>query len=207
MSFDCASMRELLPEYAVGALDGRDRATIEAHLQTCSDCRAEADAFLEIADSVLGLAPLAEPPVGFEARVLQRLVPPRRRTRRPRALLAAAALLVAALGVGIGVGRLSAPPPQIRTAALRAKGSYVGKAWIHTGDPGWIYVDMHYADADQTISLEVVDARGHTQPAGELQLAGGHGTLGVRSPVPVARVAKIRMREADGTLVCQAVLS
>jgi hypothetical protein len=205
MNVDCAAVRELLPEYAAGALDGRDRAAIEQHLQTCAECRADADTYVEVADSVLALAPSAEPPLGFEAAVMHRVgaSPLRRRRRGALTLLAAAAAL---LVVGLGVGRMSAPPPEIRAAALTAKGDYVGKAWIHRGDPGWIYVDMHYADPDQAITLEVVDAAGVTTNVGQLVLRDGHGTLGARSPVPVSTVHTIRMREPDGTLVCQAVL-
>jgi hypothetical protein len=203
VSFDCASVRELLPEYAAGALDGRDRATIEAHLQTCSECRVEADAFVEIADSVLALAPLAEPPVGFEAAVMQRFGTPARRRIGVRVLAAAAALVAGV--TGLALGRFSAPA-EIQTAALTAKGDYVGKAWVHRGDPGWIYVDMHY-DEPARINVEVIDKAGAVTRVGQLVLRAGHGTLGARSPVPVATVKTILMREPDGTIVCQARLT
>jgi hypothetical protein len=203
VSFDCASVRELLPEYAAGALDGRDRATIEAHLQSCTECRVEADAFVEVADSVLALAPLGEPPVGFEAAVLQRIGAPARRRVGVRVLAVAAAFVAAVLGLALG---RSSAPSDIQTAALRADGSYVGKAWVHKGDPGWIYVDMRYREPVR-VNVEVVDAKGTTSQVGQLVLRDGHGTLGARSPVPVDTVRKIRMRESNGTIVCQAVLS
>ncbi|HEX6059267.1 MAG TPA: zf-HC2 domain-containing protein [Gemmatimonadaceae bacterium] len=40
---DCpnAGMREMLPLLAAGRLDDEERRTIEAHLRTCADCRAE----------------------------------------------------------------------------------------------------------------------------------------------------------------------
>ena len=204
MSLDCSLTRTLLPEYGAGALDGRDRAAVEAHINMCADCRAEADAFVEIADSVLSLAPSAEPRIGFEAAVMERIgaATPRRGPRAAVRILAAAA---AVLAVGLGLGRMSAPS-EIQTAALRAKGNYVGKAWVHRGDPGWIYVDMRYSDPDP-VSVEVVDRAGAVTRVGQLVLRGGHGTLGVRSPVPVSIVRSIRMREANGTLVCHAELS
>ncbi|MEY2471944.1 MAG: hypothetical protein QOK28_1273 [Actinomycetota bacterium] len=208
MSLDCASVRALLPEYAAGALDGRDRSTIEQHLQSCAECRAEADTYVEVADSVLALAPSAEPPLGFEAAVLSRLGTSTRQRRRRAALTmlaAAAALLV----VGLGVGRFSAPTPapKLQAVALRAEGNYVGKAWVHAGSPGWIYADMRYRDTDHVINLEVVDDAGRTLPVGQLVLKDGHGTLGARSPVPVDTVRTIRMREADGTIVCEGSVS
>jgi hypothetical protein len=200
---ECGLVRNLLPEYAAGALDGRDRAAVESHLAACGECRAEADAFVEVADGVLGLAPPAEPPVGFEASVLARFGPPARRRFRGRIVAAAAA--VVALGLGLALGRTSAPS-EVQTAALRAQGDYLGKAWVHRGDPGWIYVDMHYREP-VAITVEVVDDKGTVRRLGQLLLRNGHGTLGARSPVPVERVETIRMREADGTLVCQATLS
>jgi hypothetical protein len=206
MSVDCSLVQNLLPEYAAGALDGRDRAAIENHLQSCADCRAEADTYVEVADSVLALARSAEPPIGFEASVLARLdAAPERRVRRTalRVLAAAAAVLA----VGLGIGRLSAPAPEIRSAALTAQGNYVGKAWVHRGHPGWIYVDMRYRDTDHVINLEVVDRDGVTTKVGQLVLRDGHGTLGARSPIPVSSVHTIRMREDDGTIVCQAKLA
>jgi hypothetical protein len=209
MSVDCAFVRELLPEYAAGALDGRDRAAIEKHLQSCAECRAEADTYVEVADSVLSLAPSGEPPLGFEAAVLQRITnaPISRHPRRrvgPVLLAAAAALLV----VGLGIGRLteSTPSADLQTVALRAEGNYVGKAWVHAGTPGWIYADMHYRDASHVINVEVIDDTGTVLPVGQLLLKDGHGVLGARSPVPVDTVRTIRMREADGTIVCQGTL-
>jgi hypothetical protein len=118
-------------------------------------------------------------------------------------VLSAAAVFVA-IGLGLALGRASAPS-DIRTAALRAEGNYVGKAWVHRGDPGWIYVDMRYREP-VNISVEVIDRAGAVRHVGQLVLRDGHGTLGARSPVPVANVRTIRMREADGTIVCQAVL-
>ncbi|HVT78962.1 MAG TPA: zf-HC2 domain-containing protein [Acidimicrobiales bacterium] len=209
MSLDCALARNLLPEYAAGALDGRDRSAVEAHLQACAECRTEADAFVEVADAVLGLAPLAEPPVGFEAKVLSRVqgasAPRRGRRVALRLLAAAAALLV----VGLGLGRLSAPSTSrdLHTVALRAKGTYVGKAWVHAGTPGWIYVDMRSDESYPSLTLQVVDQSGHVTPVGDLALRAGHGTLGARSPVPVATIRTIRMIEPDGSIVCRGTLS
>jgi putative zinc finger protein len=208
VSVDCSLVQNLLPEYAAGALDGRDRAAIENHLQSCADCRAEADTYVEVADSVLALAPMAEPPIGFEASVLSRLdTTPQRRVRRTA--LRVLAVAAAVLAVGLGIGRLSAPDhsSSLQKVALRADGHYVGKAWVHAGDPGWIYVDMRYRDTDHVINVEVVDDAGKVLPVGQLVLKGGHGTLGARSPEPVDSVHVIRMRESDGTIVCQARLS
>jgi anti-sigma factor RsiW len=44
--------------YALGALDGEDRATVEAHLAGCAECRAK----LESARGRMALLALAAPP-------------------------------------------------------------------------------------------------------------------------------------------------
>jgi hypothetical protein len=206
MTIDCAAARELLAEYAAGSLDGRDRGAIESHVQTCAECRAEADTFVEVADRVLALAPSAEPPVGFEASVIDRLAAPKRLHRRRGVVgLAAAAAIV--LMLGLLLGRASAPTTDLHPVALTARGAYVGKAWVHGGTPGWIYVDMHSDETYPRVTLEVIDATGEVSTVGQLALRNGHGTLGARSPVPVSAVRTIRMVEPDGAIICQGKVS
>jgi hypothetical protein len=115
---ECAEVRNLLPELALGTLTGEDRAGALGHLASCLDCRRELRALSEVADELLLLSPSAEPPVGFESRVMERvgIDKPSRRSRLPwvravkpshssrrRWVVAAAALLVAALGGGAAV--------------------------------------------------------------------------------------------------------
>lgn len=116
---DCmdARMRDQLPDYLHGRLDGRERASVAAHLAGCDDCRAEL-ALLAQARQALDRAPAIDV-AGITARVIAaarpadraadrpampRLVPPARRPRpgrrwttRSYARAAAAMLLVAAL--------------------------------------------------------------------------------------------------------------
>src|SRR4051812_47000023 len=140
---ECTGIQSLLPEYAASALDARDRAIVDAHLETCVSCRTEADSYVDVADELLLLAPAIEPPVGFETAVMTRIDQARRPRRRSRqrsvSLLAAAAAVLLALGVG--VGRSSAPSPQLaeRAVALTTRHGYmVGNAVVHHGNPGWI---------------------------------------------------------------------
>ncbi len=205
---DCAEIRELLAEYAAGVLDGRDLSAVEEHLKSCARCRADADELIDVVDAVLGLAPDAEPALGFEARVMDRIDGVRSRQRVRRSLLAAAAALVVLVGA-VGIGRITAPssPKNLDEYALRtAAHQTVGWAWVHPGKPGWIYVDMSYERAYPRVSVEVVTDAGTTVSAGELALDDGHGTLGLRSPVPVAMVRTIQMRLPSGRLLCHATL-
>ncbi|MGH7646187.1 MAG: anti-sigma factor [Gemmatimonadales bacterium] len=93
--------------YALGVLDREERTAFEAHLAGCVRCRAEVQAFQEVAGLLAHGAPAAAPPAGLRDRVLAeaRQVRPigRRGTRVP--WLAAAAALVVALGAGAGAWR------------------------------------------------------------------------------------------------------
>src|SRR5205823_8680981 len=72
-SAQCAEIRALLPELALGIADGEERASALEHLGGCADCRRELDELSAIADELVALAPEREPPAGFEGRVIERL--------------------------------------------------------------------------------------------------------------------------------------
>ena len=109
---ECARVDPDLAELALGALAGKERVTALAHLEDCSRCSAEVDELAAAADQLLHLAPAAEPPVGFEARVFERLglrpAPAGWRSWsiwRPKlALAVAAAAVVVAFGLGTLLG-------------------------------------------------------------------------------------------------------
>ncbi|HEX4220800.1 MAG TPA: anti-sigma factor [Pseudonocardiaceae bacterium] len=70
---DCARMRELAPELALGVLTGEERGEARKHLASCPDCREYVLELTSVGDGLLALVPGAEPPVGFEDRVLSRM--------------------------------------------------------------------------------------------------------------------------------------
>jgi hypothetical protein len=72
---DCAELREVAPEVALGLLTGQERAAALAHLQGCEACRAEVASLAGTADEVLLAAPRVAPPPGFRDAVLARLAP------------------------------------------------------------------------------------------------------------------------------------
>lgn len=67
---DCAAIDEMLPAYAVDALDDADRALVEAHLATC-DRHDDAAAWGDVALRLSDLAPEMTPPVGLRDRILE----------------------------------------------------------------------------------------------------------------------------------------
>jgi hypothetical protein len=108
---NCERIGELLAAYAIGALDADARATVEAHLAGCPDCRASAreqEEAVHALPSALAAASPVELPGPLKERVLQHIGDAgtiRRREPavesrwwwRPRAAFALAMLAVAGL--------------------------------------------------------------------------------------------------------------
>jgi len=137
----CRRWRESLGVYALGALDGPERAALEAHLDGCQECRDEAASLagvarvLPLADPArLGAAP--EPPAALGRRISAGIAAERRSARRRRrfrvgfglaAATAAAAAVVALVLPGGGaeptqrVDFASLPPGVRISAALEPR--------------------------------------------------------------------------------------
>jgi anti-sigma-K factor RskA len=114
--------------YVLGALPDPERAGFEAHLETCSSCRAEVDELRMAAEALPTAAPAMRPPVALKARIMAevereaallaaagpqadrtREAPRRRRLGwrwRGAPLGAVAALACVALLAGLGIGAL-----------------------------------------------------------------------------------------------------
>jgi len=132
---DCREWRELLGAYALGHLEGDERAGLEAHLDGCAQCRAEL-ASLEPVALMLPHAdparfgPAPQPPPELGQRVAATIAAERERGEKRRrrrfggfALGGAAAAAVAAvlLLFVFGGGEQSAQPEQqVRFAGLPA---------------------------------------------------------------------------------------
>jgi hypothetical protein len=69
----CAELHDVAAELALGVLTGRERAAASAHLEHCKDCREDVRQLMATGERLLELLPPAEPPAGFESRVLERL--------------------------------------------------------------------------------------------------------------------------------------
>jgi hypothetical protein len=207
----CEEFANVAAELALGVLTGRERAQALAHLDHCDACRAEIRQLTQTSEELLGLLPTAEPPAGFETRVLARIgieapAPkqrglgrgwklPRWSAGRPvgitRRMLATAAV-VAALAVAIvgGWGLRSATAPTtasspLSSAALVSAGHQdTGKIFLYNGSPRWLYMGVNGASADGTVICQVVGKDGQVTTVGSFQLTNGYGSWG--SPVPAS---------------------
>jgi hypothetical protein len=219
----CARMRELAPELALDVLTGYERATAQAHLGMCPQCREYVSSLTQIGDRLLTLVPAVEPPVGFEDRVLSGMgltAPPARAPRRrwwPMALVAAAAAAVL-FGVGGWVvggmttthGTPVAAPAGghqvLRFAQLR-NGSQrqVGQVFTYEGTPSWVW--MSVATTDPKVGhvwCELQRQDGTFTPIGQFQLAGGEGSWGVQLKVDPSTVVGARLTSDQGTVLASA---
>jgi hypothetical protein len=167
---DCEGLRDLDCELALNLLTGAERAAAVTHLEGCPACRAEVSSLAAAADELLELAPVVEPPPGFESRVLRAVAaeqrgraeastPVRRRPRaRRRVSLAVAAVLVAVAAIGLLLPRDAGP--WTTTAAMRTQpGAVVGAATVRAEPPslvvdlrGWADVLRSYPGADTGVA-------------------------------------------------------
>ena len=71
----CEVWADQLPEVAFAVREPADTPGLSGHLDRCAACRHELAGLAATADRLALLAPEVDPPAGFEARVLEALVP------------------------------------------------------------------------------------------------------------------------------------
>jgi hypothetical protein len=120
---NCREWRESLGAYALGHLSDQESTALEAHLEGCPGCRAEADSLtsisrlLPLADPVR-LGPAPQPPPELAERVAaaiggeRRSERGRRRVRLGLALSGATAVVAAAVLAIFVLGSTESPPEQ-----------------------------------------------------------------------------------------------
>jgi len=120
--------REAAAAYALGALSAEEASAFEAHLEGCAACRADVQAFHEVAGHLAEAAPSAVPAPGLRERVLREARRVRPLPRSPRRVplvpwLAAAAALLLAVGLGRGYLRARGDGDALRVQLGRAHDS------------------------------------------------------------------------------------
>jgi hypothetical protein len=211
----CQQCRELAAELALNVLPARERVGVLAHLDACVGCRDTVSAMTDTADRLVELLPGAEPPVGFEHRVLTALAPSSRRARRRWVPAAAVLLAITLAGGGWIVGRSyhGVPPPEsdsqagLRTimfAPLTAGGRQVGHAYVYPGQASWIYLSLDDNNIGGIIRCELVRRDGSTTPVGTFTLTSDHRAWA--TPVAVDRdtLATARLFSSSGLTVATA---
>jgi hypothetical protein len=187
-------------EAALDALDGARRAELLEHVEGCVACRAELRALVAVADTVLALAPAAEPPPGFESRVLDRIAADRPAARRSRrwwlAPVAAAAAGVAVLA-GVALGHDGHRADGVAAARLLgADGTAVGQVLV-SDEPDRMVCVLDGAPAGARYAVSIT-ARGRVTDLGTFTAAGPGRPWGAELPVEGSAVRRIVIRDPDG---------
>jgi len=213
----CTSVRERAPDLALGALTGRERAEVVAHLDGCPSCQALVGEYASVADALLDLVPEAEPGTELAPPVLAAMQPVRHRRRRRRvAALVAAATLAITAGTGLtlalvardGSGSAStATTSALRSAPMVGAGDVTVGRVVSTGDrPPKLAVSVDYWVPDGHYQLAALDGSGGAKPVGVLEVSGGRGTWSGRA-TPVDRPVAVQLVDQAGNVVCRGQLA
>ena len=202
-----------LAEHTLGILDGRARAELLAHVEGCEECTAEMAELTATVDALLHVPAGAEPPVGFESRVIERIRASHpavngRRRASPAWLSAAAAVVVLAFGVGWTLDHVTTSSPvqvvgTMEQRSLQAAGHDVGLVYAYTGQPSWMFVTVNAPTAPDLVRCVVITKSGQRDFVGTFTLVGGKGDWGTPLPVSISSVRSIELTTASGTLVAR----
>jgi hypothetical protein len=220
---ECRSFRELLGVYVVGAIEPHERGELEAHLNRCYGCREELASLAvlpallhripvpeaeQIASSGYGDGVVAEDPAPQVLSDLLADVGARRRSRRLRTVLAAAAAVLVALGGGAAVATtLGQPAAQVATSRFDVAQVRNGKIAVTVrydrsrwGTEMWVRVRgvPEWTDC----KFWVTTADGHTALAGGWLVGPGSDELWypTRAHVRAASVTSFTLTSAGQVL-------
>ncbi len=209
----CDEVRDVAPEMALGVVSGEERALVLDHVAGCLDCRKHLDELARTADGLLVLAPAAEPPAGFETRVLNALERARRPGRRRIATLVAA-VVAGAVIAGIAAVTITSEDRGVagryRAALAEANGEYfgvrrlvdergtkAGHVFAYQGSPSWLVVVVDRAGQHR---IEVATQDGRALDLGEMRSGSPPLVWGGEIPVAVHDIDVVTVGSATGEL-------
>ncbi len=202
----CEQARDLAPEYGLGILAQDERTAMAAHIVQCPECRHEVEAHAQLGDDLMDLIPAAEPPPGFDRRVLESL-PPRRRRLRTRLMAGGGAALAAAAAIAAVI--VLTPSAHGHTdikANLVAAGQTVGSVYTE-GKPPYLWMAVKNVADSGTVSCQVVKADGTVLTLGSFDLVNGSGWWATPEPSGLGHLKTARLVAADGRVVAEATFS
>ena len=163
---------------------------------------------------MLWLAPEAEPPLGFETRLIERFRNSDTRrlsTRRRVGVFASAAVLIAVLGIGVDAivtNHAGTNPPSATSRPLSGRlmsdGNVVGHVSISSGNPSWMIMDVDAGTLSGLVWCEVTLANGQTESVGKFTLARGYGSWTAPIKESGNRIRSARLVNAHGTVLAKA---
>ncbi|MGH9127638.1 MAG: anti-sigma factor family protein [Acidimicrobiales bacterium] len=221
----CSEVQAMAPELGLGVLVGIERANALAHLDSCAPCRELVEEMANLGDSLLSLAPEAEPPAGFEARVLAGGQPTRSRKalspwRRWPAVGLAAAVALAALGAGLGLSFVGSNGFQvghpgvvaalggrgISGAVLRDRGQEVGQVLVYSGQPSWVLMTVEADGPPTRVTCELETKRGSTLLLGSFTVSSGYRSWSSTLSIDPSQVVGVKLLNSERQTVATATL-
>jgi hypothetical protein len=226
-TWGCEEHSAELAELALGVLTGRERARALAHVENCPHCADELEQLSRAADTVLQAAPDAEPPMGFEVRLFDRMgvtnLSHREHRRRwaPRwvhAGVTAMAAAVVALGIGLGVTLTSSPVPApvaqahsghatLESANLVYDGRTVGHVVYMGGAKPWMSMMLADAGVQGPVHCVVVTHDGQTHVVGTFYAQHGNGAWYAPLHFNPSDLRSAQAVSGNGTVIATATLS
>lgn len=211
----CEALEANAAELALELLDGQDRAALLDHVRSCPRCQVLVADLTETGDLLTLLAPEAEPPPGFGARVVETITGPRRRARRRRALAlamtAAAAAILAIVVVRVvdaRTDRVSVAAPALHTAPmLDASGVKVGTVAVSGPTPATVAMRVDYAIPDGTYTVVWSTGTGGAEALGSIRVTDGTGAWKGGVSSSAGETTRFAMLDRTGTEVCSATIS
>jgi anti-sigma factor RsiW len=202
-----------LVEFALGILDGRARAALVDHVESCPDCTERLQELSATADLLMYVPVGVEPPLGFESGIIERIrqsqaLPSRWRPRGWQ-LLAAAAAVVVSFGLGWTVDHAAKPTTPVQAAGamkqrvLQANGHDVGTVYAYSGSPAWMFVTVDAQGAPSTVRCTIITTSGTHRFIGTFALASGRGSWGASLPVSFKAVRNVVLTSNSGAVVAQ----
>jgi hypothetical protein len=215
----CEALRDALVEVSLGIASGEGRALVLGHVADCPSCQRLLAELTSASDDLLRLAPVREPPPGFELRVLAAIGAGRRSRRRwaGRLVPALAAALAAAALATAGVLYVTRDErrlgQQLSAVLARAQGSYiaatelrdasggkVGVVFHYGGNPSWVFATLDRPLPAGRYRATMTTRAGATPELGTLALTANARSLGSIVPFDIRQATQLRLRhERDGT--------
>ena len=200
----CTQVRDAAAEYALGILPPAEQAEVARHLLTCDECRAEVQDLAEVGTDLLGLVPDAEPPLGFDRRVLAHVQRPRRRRSVMTWATSGVVAAAAAAAVLVAVFHGSSPHHHEVVATLVSDGRSVGSVYT-AGHPLWLEMDVKDPGVSGPVRCYVVKPGGQLVWLGSFDLVDGGGDWGA----PLGQIGTVRgvQLEAGGRVIATATFN
>jgi hypothetical protein len=209
----CAELDAVVVELVVGRVDEPRRSELLAHAARCGRCDLLLRDVIAVSDRLLASAPQAEPPTGFETRVVESMGHRERRgrgRRGPRAAVtvavAAGALVVA--GIGFLLGRGSDPEPVVVAApVVDDGGDPVGTMELWTAGAPHLVLEMDGPSTwPGTWSCELLDDGRWVEVGTWTADDVVDHTWAVAVDGSVLDATEMRIRGGDGTVIASASL-